>query len=77
MWNLSLGKFRQKSERFLPAETANFGRNDSRHPFLRDVHLRPDGYLLQGYRHSKFPRQVWIVKLIRATFMPWCAPSTI
>jgi len=35
------------------------------HPFLHDVELRPDGYLLQGDRHLHFPWQVRIVKLVR------------
>src|SRR5438874_5371633 len=65
--NLSLDKFRQQSQRFLPAEIARLGRNDRGHTFLRDVQLSSAGYFLQRDRHLHFSRQVRIVELVRVT----------
>ena len=50
IWNLSLDELRQKSERFLPTETASLRRNDIWQPFLHDAQLGSAGHLLQGDR---------------------------
>src|SRR6266511_2628955 len=65
IWNLGLDKFRQKSERFLPAEIASLGGNDIGYPFLHNVQFGPYGHLLQGYRHLNFPWQVRIIEFVR------------
>ena len=44
--DLRLDELGQKNERFLPAEVACLGWNDSRHPFLHDVQLSSAGNLL-------------------------------
>src|SRR5215813_1359763 len=65
--NLCLDEFRQQRKRLLPAKIASFSGNHSRHPFLRDVQLSSDGYLLQADRHLHFSGQVRVIELIGVT----------
>jgi hypothetical protein len=63
--HLGLYQFREKRERFLPAEIAGFGWNHLRDALLHDVQLRSDGHFLQNDRHLKFAGQVRVVELVR------------
>jgi len=63
--DVGLDQFRQKHERFLPAEIAGFRRNHLWDAFLHDIQLGPDRYLLQSYGHLKFPWQIRVVEFVR------------
>src|SRR5438067_2573816 len=65
--NLGFDKFRQKNERFLPAEVAHLGGDHVGHAFLHDVQFRPARHLLQGDRRLYFPRHIRVVELVRVT----------
>ena len=67
IWNLSLDKFREEHERFLPAEIARLGGNDSGHAFLHDVQFRPARNFFQRDRRLHFAGQIWVVKFVRVT----------
>jgi len=42
IWNVSLHKVRQKSQRFLPSEVTSLGGNHIGYPFLDDGQISPD-----------------------------------
>src|SRR5215813_11324672 len=65
--NLRLDKFRQKSERFLPAEIASICGNDIGDTFLHNFYLCSTGYFVQRNRRSHFSGQVWVIELACVT----------
>src|SRR5215831_12950743 len=62
--NLGLDELCKKGERFLPAQIASLRRNRLRYPFLYDVHLSPDGQLLQRYCRLHFSREIRVVECV-------------
>src|SRR5215469_15809720 len=63
--HVGLDELRQESERFLPAETARLGWDDSRHALLHDVQLRSTGDAPESNRRPHLARQIWIVESVR------------
>ena len=63
--HVGLDELRQKSERFLPAEAAGLGWDDSRHAFLHDVQLGSarDGF--QSNRRVHLAGKIRIVERVR------------
>src|SRR5262245_43094021 len=65
--NLWLDKFRQKSERFLPAEIASIRGNDIGDTFLHNFYLCSTGYFVQRNRRSHFSGQGRVIELACVT----------
>src|SRR5882724_11281157 len=67
IWNLSLDKFRQQKERFLPAEITGLRRNGSGYTFLHHIQFGPARNLFQGDRRLHLAGQVRIIELVAVT----------
>jgi len=65
--DLGFDQFRQKNERFLPAEVAHLGRDHVGHALLHDIQFRPARHLLQGYSDLHFSRHIRVIELVRVT----------
>ena len=63
--HVGLDELRQESERFLPAETAGLGWDDSRHALLHDVQLGSARDALQSNRRVHLARKIRIVERVR------------
>src|SRR5215831_10923076 len=63
--HVGLDELRQKSERFLPAETAGLGWDDRRHALLHDVQLGSARDGLQSNRRVHLAGKIRIVEYVR------------
>ena len=60
--DLGFNELRQKDQRFLPAHVTGFDRDDARHSFLCDVHLRTTEDLFEKDSHRHHAREVRVIK---------------